>query len=108
RRGAAFQLLKEDDFIDNVLVDELGKSKKTILNYKSDAKHILGDVFDHLIQKKAGKDYFEKIRNKKNEAIRLYEELTDEDSDYDFSELFKTIISENIRDIFIEYKLKNP
>lgn len=108
RRGEAFYNLKVDDFIDVELVPVVGKSRKTILNYKSDAKYIAVDLFDHLIQKKAGKDYFEKIRNKKNEAIRSFEEETNDDSDYNFTEYLKIIMSENIRDIFIEYKQKKP
>ena len=107
RRGEAFKLLKEDDFIDQVLVDELGKSRKTILNYKSDSVCIAEGLFDYLIEKKAGKEFFEKIRHNKNEALMSIEEET-KDEDFDLTEYITNIISDNIRKAFIENKPKKP
>ena len=106
RRGEAYQEIKEDDFIDNELIPELGRSRSTILDYKSDAMHITDDLFKHVIQYKANKKFFETIRTKKNEAIRSFEEYANKD-EHDFTEYLKIIISENIKNCFIEFKLKN-
>ncbi len=104
RRGEAFKFLKEDDFIDNVLVHELGKSRQAILNYKSDSSFIGKNLFEYLIQQKAGKDFFEKLRRVKSEALRKVEDAIKEE-DFDFTQYTIDIINDDIRNALVEYKL---
>lgn len=107
RRGDAYLDMKEDDFIDNELVPELGKTRETIRNYKSDALYIADDLFQHLIDHKVGKKFFEKIRNKKSEAIRSLEEGLN-NKFFNISESATNIISHNVQNAYIELKSDNP
>jgi len=107
RRGEAFEILKEDDFIDAVLVDEFGKTRQTILNYLSDSKNISDDLFRYLIEENAGKIFFEKIRKNKNEALRSLEEVS-EDEQIDITDYATIVVSDSIKRAFMDFKLDKP
>jgi len=104
RRGEAFKVLQENDFISQVLVPELGKSRQTILNYISDGNLLSDVLLQFLIDQKADKQFFAIIRSKKNECIRSIEEGLAEEESLDVSGYLEKIVSENVQKAFAETK----
>jgi len=109
RCGEEYKRIKKDDFIDKELVPKLGLKRQTILNYLADGKYLSSELIDFLIAQGAGKEFFEKIRNKKNELVRKIEEGTAEESDeYDFEPYIEEMVSYNIKQIFKNFDPKKP
>lgn len=104
RKGEGYIRNRVDDLI-NFIARQTNCTRNTILRQLSDARAINDDLAEELKKQRIGRAFFDAVRSRKNELIRLLEEET-EDAD-GYTEYIAVVVRDNMVRALQEYRTGN-